>query len=343
MDVRDSLCDIPGVRVGHSTDHDALTGCTVIVPPEDTVGGVDVRGGACGLREIQVLAPDQLAPHVHAICLAGGSAYGLAAADGVMDRLERAGIGLAVGRHRVPIVPAAILFDLALGRGDVRPGAAMGRHACDEALLGVRPLVEGNVGAGTGAAVGKLRGIASATKSGLGSASESGPSGVRVGALAAVNAFGDVVDPGSGLLLAGLRAAPEGASLIGTERVLTERSGPLSASFNTTLAVVATDARLEKTGCARLAALAQRGLITTVRPVHTRFDGDVVFAIATGSSPAEVTLETLGVLAARALERAVLRAVLDASAAGGLPSALDLHGERLVRGILMRIELPGRT
>jgi L-aminopeptidase/D-esterase-like protein len=329
----DSILDVEGVLVGEAVHTEGLTGCTIVVLPEGTTGGVDVRGGACGLREVQVLRPDQLAPHVDAICLAGGSAFGLAAADGVLTVLERMERGFVVGSFRVPIVPAAILFDLQLGRGDLRPDAAMGQRACEAALGGTAPRLQGNAGAGMGAAVGKLLGIASATKSGQGSACETGTDGLRAGALVVVNAFGDVVDPSSERILAGVRSA-SGQEMLGTENLLLGAGpGPVAGGMHTTLAVVATNAALDKPACARVAAMAQRALMRTLRPCHTRFDGDVVFCVATGSSASTAAPEAVGVLAARALERAVLRAVLQASAAGGLPAAADLLPAALAQEI----------
>jgi L-aminopeptidase/D-esterase-like protein len=333
----DSILDVEGLRVGHATDAEALTGCTVVLAPEGTSGGVDVRGGACGLREVQTLSPDHLAPHVHAVCLAGGSAYGLGAADGVLAWLEREGIGFQVGAYRVPIVPAAILYDLGLGRGNVRPDAAMGWRACMAARGGPLELPQGNVGAGTGASVGKLCGMGQASKGGLGSASVTGPGDVRVGALAAVNALGDVVDPDSGRPVAGLRAAPEGRTLLETRlRLMRSWGMPWHGGPNTTLAVVATDAVLSKADCARVAAMAQAGLIETVRPCHTRYDGDVIFCLATGGKSGTAAPESLGVLASLALRRAVLRAVLLAEPAGGLPAARELLEPQTYRELLRR-------
>jgi len=205
------LTAIPGIRVGHGTDETGCTGCTVVLCPDGTVGGVDIRGSASGTREFDALSPMHLVPHVHAVLLAGGSAFGLDAAGGVMRYLEEQGVGFDVQVTRVPIVPAAILFDLRLGDAFARPDAAMAYAACRQATPG--PFAEGSVGAGTGATVGKLFGISRATKSGLGSAVMNLPGGLKVGSLAVVNAFGDVRDPATGILLAGARESPESRSL----------------------------------------------------------------------------------------------------------------------------------
>ncbi len=317
--MHDAITDVPGIRVGHATDLDAITGCTAILCEGGAVGGVDVRGSASGTRELDALSPLHLVERCHAVVLAGGSAFGLDAAAGVMDFLEARGVGFDVGVARVPIVPAAILFDLRIGRADVRPDRAMGRRAAEAAAAG--PVAEGSVGAGTGATVGKLRGIAHAMKGGLGTAAAALPGGSVVGALAAVNAFGDVVDPGTGRILAGLRG-PDGLPA-GTAAAM--RAGTVRAGYapeNTTLAVVATNARFTKAQATKLAALAQNGIARAVSPAHTTFDGDLVFALATGHVEADLNL--IGTVAADLVAHAIIRGIKKAGSLGGIPAFADL-------------------
>lgn len=323
-----SLTDVPGLCVGHAHDLEALTGVTVVLAPAGTVGSVDVRGGAPATRETDLLAPEAMVSEVHALALCGGSAIGLAAASGVVDWLREQGRGFDVGLTRVPIVPAAALFDLALGRADRFPDPAMGYAAC--ATASAAAVGEGCVGAGAGASVGKLLGMAWAMKAGVGSWSERLPDGTTVGALVALNAFGDVRrDDGS--LLAGVRD-PEHGGLADTLSLL--RDATRQSSFpwirarvgsNTTLAVVATDAMLDKAGARKLAQMAQDGLARSIRPIHTPLDGDSVFTLATGQRPAPHML-VLGSIAAEVLARAVERAALTATSLGGLPAARDLPG-----------------
>ncbi len=269
-----ALTDVPGIRVGHWTDAAARTGCTVVLlPDEGAVASVDVRGAAPGTRETDLLRPEATVPRAHAIVLTGGSAFGLAAADGVTAHLESRSIGTPTPAGRVPIVPAAVLFDLAVGSSSVRPDADAGRSAVLEAERAL-PCAGGRVGAGTGATVGKLFG--DPVDAGLGTASARLPSGAVVGALVAVNAVGDVVGA-DGSILAG--AAAPGTVV----RLLTAPPPePPVAGSNTTLAVVATDAPLTKTQCHRLAQVAQDAFAQAIRPVHTAFDGDTVFAVSTG-------------------------------------------------------------
>lgn len=317
-----SLTNIAGVRVGHAQDAAALTGCTVVLLPPDTTCSVDVRGGAPGTRETDLLAPQAMVQHINAICLAGGSAFGLAATTGVVAWLRERDIGFPVRVARVPIVPAAVLFDLALGRPDRWPDEAMGYLACQQAHAG--PVEEGCVGAGIGAAVGKILGIEHATKSGVGCAALTLPDGVTVAALVATNAFGDVRRDDGGAIIAGARL-PEGGFL-DTARQLRGTSADLIFSGgNTTLAVVVTDAQLDKAGCRKLAEMAQDGLARTIRPIHTPFDGDLIFAAATGERAAP-PLIVLGSAAADVLAEAVERSVLTAIGMGGLPAARDLMG-----------------
>jgi len=320
-----SLTDVAGLKVGHLTDTRRPTGCTVILTEEGAVCGVDVRGGAPGTRETDLLAPVSTVQQVHAVVLSGGSAFGLDTATGVVRYLEERGIGFPVGPARVPIVPAAILFDLGLGDWTIRPDAGAGYAAARAAGSG--PVVEGNVGAGAGATVGKLLGPARAMKAGLGSASIRLPNGVVVAALAAVNAVGDVVDPSTGRLVAGARSA-DGRSLEGTMRALLEGrvSGlPDSRGENTTLGVVATSAVLTKVEATKVAQMAQDGLARTLNPVHTPLDGDTVFALSTGKSGLGLGPAVIGPLAAEAMARAILRAVWAARGLPGLPAAVDLQ------------------
>jgi L-aminopeptidase/D-esterase-like protein len=294
----------------------------VILCPEDTVGGVDVRGSAAGTRELDALSPLHLVPYVHAILLAGGSAFGLDAAAGVMQYLEERGIGFDVQVTRVPIVPTAILFDLRLGDARARPDARMAYAACQQATDG--PIEEGSVGAGTGATVGKLHGIRQAMKAGLGTAGVDLPGGVQVAALAVVNAFGDVRDPSTGRLLAGAREAPDSHRLVDTAAAM--RRGVTRKGYtaeSTTLAVVATNARLTKAQATKMAQMAHQGLVRTIVPVHTTLDGDLVIGLAIGT--VEADLNAVGLVAADAVAEAILNAVKKATTLGGLPAWADLQ------------------
>ena len=321
------ITSVPGILCGHFTDARRPTGCTVVLATEGAVGGVDVRGAAPGTRETELLSPLNSVEKVHAVLLAGGSAFGLDAAGGVMRWLEERGIGMQVGPARVPIVPAAILFDLYAGDPAIRPDAAAGYAAC-VAASSATP-AEGNVGAGAGAAVGKLFGIERAMKGGVGTASLT-VEGVTVGAIVAVNAVGDVVDPGSGRVIAGARSA-NGRALINSTRAIL-RGEPLVAQppgAATTLGVIATDAALTKAQANKLAQMAHDGLARTINPVHTSTDGDTLFALATGASGLAPSLTVLGAMAAEATAVAVLRAVWSAKSLGGpglptLPSAREL-------------------
>ena len=318
------LTAISGFRVGHGTDTNGCTGCTVILCPEGTVGGVDIRGSAAGTREMDALSPMHLVPHVHAVLLAGGSAFGLDAAGGVMRYLEEHGIGFDVQVTHVPIVPAAILFDLRLGDYRARPDAQMAYQACRRATSG--PIEEGSVGAGTGATVGKLLGMPRATKSGLGTAAVELNGGLRVAALVAVNAFGDVRDPATSRVIAGMRTAPESREFADTAAAM--RCGTSPGGYraeNTTLAVVATNARLTKLQATKMAQVAQHGLVRTISPVHTTFDGDLVIGLATGEVEAEPN--GVGLAAADVVAEAVVRAIKAATSLGGLPAWRDLMGD----------------
>ena len=307
MSLNNSLTDVRGIEVGHAQDEDALTGCTVVLCREGAVAGVDVRGGAPGTRETDLLDPVNLVEKVHAVVLAGGSAYGLDAASGVMRYLEENNVGFSVGNVKVPIVPAAILYDLGIGRADIRPDAAMGFRAAASATSAAP--AEGNVGAGTGASVGKMRGMEYAMKAGIGTSSMD-IHGLIIGAIMAVNAIGDVVDPQTGVKIAGLRS---GTTL---EWMKNNRTGQ-SVESNTTIGVVATNAKLNKAQATKVAQMAQDGLAQSIRPAHTVSDGDTIFTLATGELEADVT--TVGAFAAQVVAQAIVRAVRMARSAGGLP------------------------
>jgi len=322
--LHNALTDIPGLKVGHWTDLDAGTGCTVILCPEGAVAGVDVRGGAPGTRELALLDPVCLVEKVHALMLGGGSAYGLAAADGVMRWLEEHGYGFNVGVAKVPIVPAAILFDLPLGRADVRPNAESGYAACQAATDGA--VSEGNVGAGTGATIGKLLGFSQACKGGIGTASRQIGRGIVIAALVAVNAAGDVIDPQTQRIIAGARKPVVGGfadSMKFAESTLGQTLHQWAGLSNTTLGVVATNAALTKVGATKVAQMAHDGLARTIRPVHTMTDGDLVFALSLGEQKADAGL--VGAVAADVLGEAVVRAVWAAEKLHGIPAARDLQ------------------
>lgn len=321
------LTDIPGLRVGNAQDLDGVTGCTVVLcPPEGAVAGVDVRGSAVGERELEPLRVGHLVERVHALVLAGGSAYGLDAAGGVMRFLEEQDIGFDVGVGRVPIVPAAILFDLAVGEAKRRPDAEMGYEAARRATTGAVP--EGSVGAGTGATVGKLFGLSRATKGGVGSSTIELAGNARVSALVVVNAFGDVLDPATSRIIAGARRPEDESAWADTVAQMKQgvtRPGfgsPAAVASNTTLAVVATDARFDRVGITKVAAMAQNGLARSIAPVHTLFDGDIAFALSAGEKSAD--LNAVGAAAAEAVAVAVVRAVRAARSLGGVPSLQEL-------------------
>jgi L-aminopeptidase/D-esterase-like protein len=324
-----SITAVAGITVGHFTDPRRPTGCTVVLCPGGAVAGVDVRGAAPGTRETDLLSPLNAVETVHAVLLAGGSAFGLAAADGVMRWLDERGIGVEVGPVRVPIVPAAILFDLWVGDPGIRPGPDAGYAACQAASEA--PPAEGSIGVGAGASVGKLFGIERAMKGGIGSASVT-VNGITVAALVAVNAIGDVVDPRSGTIVAGARSE-DGRTLHGTTAALLRGEVPsqlLTVGGATTIGVIATDAVLTKAQAGKLAQMAHDGLARSIDPVHTLTDGDTLFALATGASGRTAHVTLLGALAAEVTARAVLRGVTQAEGLRGpglptLPSAADLR------------------
>jgi L-aminopeptidase/D-esterase-like protein len=319
------LTAVEGIKVGHYTMPGRPTGCTVVLAERGAVASVDVRGGAPATRETDLLRPENLVQQVHAIVLSGGSAYGLDAATGVMKYLEERKIGYQTTAAVVPIVPGASLIDLAFG-GDpaVRPDATCGYRAAQAATTD--PVREGNVGAGAGATAGKLFGMSRAMKTGLGSASIQLPDGLVVAALVAVNAFGDVIDPSTGKVIAGVRTA-DGRGLGDARRLI--RSGmtkapPQDQRHNTTLGVVATNARLTKAQAYKVAQMAHDGYARAISPVHTPYDGDTIFVLSTATWPDDPDLATLGAIAADAIAQAVVRAATEADALGGLPSAKDI-------------------
>ena len=315
------ITDLPGLRLGNAQDLRAATGCTVLICEAGAVAGVDVRGGAPGTRETDLLRPENLVERVHAVVLAGGSAFGLDSAGGVMAYLEERGIGFDVGVARVPIVTGAVLFDLACGDARVRPGREMGYRAC---LASEQDLFEeGSAGAGTGATVGKALGLDHAMKGGLGAfALQAGD--LKVGAVVAVNAFGDVVDPATGRIVAGAFRRDPFAFLGCEAAMLSQDAATNRFAGNTTLGVVATNAALTKAQAAKVASMAQDGLARTLRPAHTMVDGDTVFALSVGDVAAD--LSVVGLLAARVVEGAVLRAVRQASSLGGFPCLREARG-----------------
>lgn len=317
------LTDVAGVKVGHFTDTRRPTGCTVVLVEAGATCGVDVRGGAPGTRETDLLEPVNMVQQVHAVLLSGGSAFGLDAASGVMRWLEERKIGFPAGPARVPIVPAAILFDLGVGDAKVRPDAAAGYAAANAATAGA--VGEGNVGAGAGATVGKLLGFGRAMKAGLGMASARLPGGAVVAALAAVNAAGDILDPATGRIIAGARTEA-GDGLAGTMKSLLEGRAPAGTSKgeNTTLVVVATNAALTKTEATKVAQMAHDGVARAVNPAHTPWDGDTVFALSTGAAAVAGGVLVVGAVAAEVTALAIVRGTRLARGLPGLPAAADL-------------------
>jgi L-aminopeptidase/D-esterase-like protein len=317
------LTAVEGIKVGHFTLSERPTGCTAILVDGDAVGGISQRGGAPGTRETDLLNPLNLVDKVNAVVLAGGSAFGLDAATGVVRWLEEHGIGWPAGPSRVPIVPAAILFDLGVGANPkVRPTADCGYRAAEAATIG--PVQEGTVGAGAGATVGKLGGPARSTKSGLGTASIILPNGLVVAALVAVNAVGDIIDPATGKVVAGVRN-PDG-TFADARKILRSGFGaqPPRAGENTTIGLVATNARLSKAEAARMALMADDGYARAISPSHTNGDGDTIFSLATGRWNGNADITLVGALAAEAMADAVVRAATQATGAAGIPAARDL-------------------
>ncbi len=347
LKLNNNITDVRGIKVGHAQNKIAITGCTVILCADGAIGGIDQRGGAAGTRQTDALQLMHLNRAVHAVVLSGGSAFGLDSASGVVRYLEERGVGFKFGPARVPIVPTAILFDLGLGRSDVRPDAKMGYRACLNAKRGKIP--EGNVGAGTGATVGKILGMKQAMKSGIGSASMSIGNGVIVGAIVAVNAFGDVIDPETNQIVAGVRRyalrasvrpagftarVPHVSGVSGRSRKLispyfadtlsilkrTRGFGPRSRS-NTVIGVVATNAKFDKEQISKVAQMAQDGIARTIRPAHTMGDGDTIISLATGEKKADASI--VGAFAAEVVAMAILNGVRAARSIAGLPAWID--------------------
>jgi L-aminopeptidase/D-esterase-like protein len=317
-----TLTAVSGIKVGHHTLAERPTGCTVILIENGATGGVDVRGAAPATRETDLLSPVNMVQVVHGIVLSGGSAFGLDSASGVMRFLEEKKIGFELGRAHVPIVSGASLFDLQVGDGRIRPTADCGYKAAQAAASGA--VQEGSVGAGAGATIGKTAGFGRAMKSGIGSAVITLPSGLIVAALVAVNAAGDVVEPATGQIVAGVREA-DGRSFADARKLL--RSGKVafgSTGQNTTLGVVATNARLSKTSATRVAQMAHDGFARAIVPVHTPVDGDAIFSIATGALTTPADVGQIGALAAEVVADAVVRAARQATSAAGVPALRDL-------------------
>lgn len=326
--MNNSITLIDGIQVGHAQDMEALTGCSVVLCEKGAVGGIDQRGAAQGTRQTDALQSGHLVEKVHAIMLSGGSAFGLDAAGGAVRYLEEKGIGFDVGVAKVPIVPAAILFDLAIGSGERRPDADMGYQACLNASREVP--AEGVVGAGTGATVGKILGMGQAMKAGIGNAGMHIGGGVQVAAIVAVNAFGDVVDPQSGKIVAGARSLKKGSIKVGegdyfadSMQVMKGLAGRSILDFaqgsNTVIGVVATNAKFNKKEVTQVARMAMNGLARCIRPANTMLDGDTIFSLATGKKKADVSI--VGAYAAEMLSAAILRAVQIAVSTAGLPAA----------------------
>jgi len=316
--VHDQITDVPGVKVGNKQDQQALTGCTAILFEGGAVAGVDVRGSAPGTRETDLLNPVNLVDKVHAICLSGGSAFGLDAASGIMQFLEEEDIGLDVGVAKVPIVPAAVLFDLPFGNPKVRPDKQMGYEAAKAAKT--EKFRTGNYGAGCGATAGKLAGLGFCMKGGLGSASLSLENGVVIGAIVAVNPAGDVREPSTGEILAG---PFKNGNILDSIKLLEQNYRPtIPAGTNTTIGVVAVNADLTKAEATKVAQMAQDGYARTIFPSHTMFDGDTIFAVATGGE--KVPVDVIGGLAAKVMERAIINAIRSAESIEGIIAHKDL-------------------
>ena len=324
-----TLTDVAGLEVGHYTDLVGATGCTVVLARDGAVGGVDVRGAAPGTRETDLLRPENSVERVHGVLLGGGSAFGLAAADGVVRYLDERGIGHRVGRFRVPIVPAAIIFDLGIGSGDVRPGPDEGYAAA--AAASAAPVAQGTVGGGTGATVGKAYGRERGMKGGVGSASLDLGDGIVLAALAVVNAVGAVHEPDTGELLAGPREAdgkPREAVGIYADPAFGQREALGSTPLgNTTIGVVATNVGLTKAQASRLATVAHDGIALAVRPAHTPHDGDALFALATGAVDAPEEFLRLCAVAGSVMARAIASAVRHATGLHGIPSLEEVRAD----------------
>jgi L-aminopeptidase/D-esterase-like protein len=317
------ITDVGNLRVGHFTHSERPTGCTVVLFDQPAVAGVDVRGSAPGTRETDLLSPVNTVQQVHAILLTGGSAFGLDAASGVMRYLEEHGMGFHVGPAVVPIVPAAVLFDLNIGNPKIRPDAESGYKVCETAASS--DVAQGCVGAGAGATVGKLFGAGFAMKSGIGSASvRIGGTDLVVGAIVAVNAVGDVLDYETGQILAGARTHDGKAFLNSLAQLRKGSTASAKEGAHTTIGIVATNAELTKTQATKVAQMAHDGLARSINPIHTTMDGDTLFAAATGRAKTKADLTTIGALGAEAVAHAVRNAVLSATSLPGYPAHRDL-------------------
>jgi L-aminopeptidase/D-esterase-like protein len=306
------LTDIPGVLVGHSSDYDGLTGCTVILCERGAVAGGEIRGFATGTGEWELLSPYHVTENIHAVVFAGGSAFGLEAASGVRRFLAQKGVGVETTSARIPLVVSGILYDLSIGKSHAHPTREMGEVAA--AAASDKAVAEGNVGAGTGATVGKILGMKSAMKGGIGSFTVTLNSGVMVSALAAVNAVGDIIDPATSKIIAGARTAA--GDFANSAQIMKNGAGQGLVRQNTTLVVVATNARLTKVDANRLAHVAQLGMARTINPVNTTSDGDLIIAVSTGD--AKGSIDALGVAASEAVAESILRAVRQAATLGGV-------------------------
>ena len=335
MNKHNSITDVPGILVGQVEDLKAMTGCTVILCKKGAVGGVDQRGGAPGTRETDLLRPMHLVEKVHAIVLTGGSAFGLDAASGVMRWLDEKRIGFQTAETKVPIVSSAVIYDLGMGNSKIRPNAEMGYQACQ--IVSDKPPKQGNYGAGTGASVGKLFGMHQAMKSGIGTASCDVGNGVTVGAIFVVNAFGDVIDPKTNSIIAGVRSIiPDkkhpfyANTLDQMNSFFGKQVVRISSMQNTVIGVVATNAQLTKEEVNKVAQMAQDGIARTIRPAHTMFDGDTIFALSTGKKPGNVNV--VGAFAAEMTANAILSAVRQATSFSTFPSASEALKQEKIGG-----------
>lgn len=312
---------IEGVYVGHYTDLENATGCTVVLIPQGAVAGMDIRGGAPGTRACDSLMGFRSAGKIHAVLFTGGSTFGLGATDGVLRFLMEKGWGIKIDQLTIPLVPTAVIFDLFIGSSGVWPGPTEAYKAC----LNARAVTElGTVGAGTGAVIGKLLGTPHGTKGGIGWCMVAA-AGVKVGCLTVVNAFGDVVDPCTGGILAGARD-PERGNFLNTAQAMKEgiiREIP-DFSTNTTLALIVTNARFSRNGCIRVSQMAQTGMARVIKPLHTDFDGDLMITLSLGEKAADTNL--IGIMAAEALEKSILTAVREATPLHGIPCSSEIAG-----------------
>lgn len=317
-----SITDVPGVSVGHASNFDAITGCTVVLFDEVAYGAVDLRGGGTSTRQIDSLLPHNTFGKIQSVLLTGGSAFGLDASGGVMRYLEASGRGFDVGYGLVvPAVPTAVLFDLGIGNGEIRPDAKMGYEACLKATS--KPVEEGSVGVGTGATIGKIFGLKNATKGGVGSASHTFTNGTVVGVLVAVNAFGDVISVEDGGIIAGVRDSDNPKKFVGTLNLVKEEvKRELEPFLSTTLAVIVTNAGFSKQELFRIAAIGQAGITRVISPAHTTADGDLVFAISCGEREADAN--SCGIIAAELISDAIVRAVKYSRSLGGVPCWRDM-------------------